>query len=383
MSDLPRPIRLLAVVHRSTVGGTEVCFERVLGALAADPRYKVCAAYPRDGELVGRWDLLADHIPYDAGVLPDSFDFNAYRGWERRRHDARRVFQSDVASFGPDVIVSFTSVLTAPVDVASALGVPAVAYVREVVQPPVVRRWLWRHLADRADRLIAVSTPLAAALQPYAPGRVRVVHDGVPLPDRSHAGEWPPSPPLCAFYGGYDPKKGGETFLRMAAKVAAVLPDARFAVFGVATREQESYRDSMHRLGVDLGLGDGTSGALEFVETREFSPTFGANTVVVVPSVREGLGLVAIDAMSHGVPVVASRTGGLPDVVEDGVTGALAPVGDADAFAAAVLAIMRDPGTAATMGEAARARVEDAFTVERAVDGLRAVIDEVLDRRPE
>lgn len=384
MSDAPavsRPVRLLAVVHRSTVGGTEVCFERVLEALAADPGFEVCAAYPRDGELAQRWDGLFVHIPYEAGSLPDRFDLRAYKGWIRRAQLWSRTFQADAAAFAPDIVVSFTSVLTAPADVAARLGVPAIAYVREFVHPPLARRWLWRHLAGSAARLVAVSTPLAAALEPYAPGRVRVVHDGVPLPARQHPAEWPPALPLAGFYGGYDPRKGGELFVRMSAKVRETAPEARFAFHGVCAPGQEPFRDRLRALAAELGLGADEKAALRFDETGDFASSFGENTVVVMPSVREGLGLVAIDAMSHGVPVVASRTGGLPDVVDGGVTGTLVPVGDVGGFAAAAAAIMVERAKAESMGTAARARVERLFTIERAVDGLRDVVRDVVAGR--
>ena len=378
-----RPIRLLAVVHRSTVGGTEVCFERVLGALASDPAFEVCAAYPRDGEMVERWDALAPHIPYEVGTLPDRFDLRAYKGWIRRRQLHFDDFEADVTAFAPDVIVSFTSVLIAPIDIAARLGVPAVAYVREFVHPSLVRRWLWAHLAKRAGRLIAVSTPVAEALEPYARGRVRLVHDGVPLPAQTDPSAWPPAAPLAGFYGGYDPRKGGELFVRMAAKVRETVPDARFAFHGVATGGQHAFSGSLKALATELGLmsSDGPGAALTFVETQDFASSFERNTVVVMPSVREGLGLVAIDAMSHGVPVVASQTGGLPDVVDDGATGRLVLVGDTAGFAGAVSAIMLDPTAAAEMGAAARARVEHLFTVDKAVDGLRDAVREVVAGR--
>lgn len=379
MSGLPssslRPVRLLAVVHRSVFGGTEVCFERVVTALAGDQRFVVCAAYPRHGELVDRWDRIAEHVPYDAGVLPDSFHLNAYRGWERRRHAARRDFASDVARFRPDVIVSFTSVLTSPMEVARSLGVPGIAYVREFVQPAVVRHWLWRHLAGRADRLIAISSQVAQALEPFAPGRVRTVHDGVPLPSEQHPGAWPPEPPSVGFYGGYDERKGGEVFVRMAALARRGVPSARFTFYGVAAPSQVPFRDALRRLAVSSGLsGD----AMRFEETREYGSTFGGHSVVVMPSVREGLGLVALDAMAHGVSVVASRTGGLTDVVDDGASGTLVRVGDVDGFAAAVVGIIGDPWVTAAMGAVARQRVEERFTVESAVSGLVGVVDEVL-----
>lgn len=369
-----RPIRLLAVVHHSRIGGTEVCFGRLLTALAHDPDFEVCGAYPRDGELAAKWDALAFHIEYQAGALPEAFHVRGYRDWLRRRGVESRDFETTVSKWEPDIIVSFTSVLTAPLVVAANLGVPAVAYVREFLGPDVVRPLLWRYLARHARRLIAVSSCVAEGLERYAPGRVLVVPDGVPLPRVQHLATWPPSPPQVAFYGGYNPRKGGELFVRMAGVVQGIAPSVRFVYYGVADAGQEGQRDVVRRLTEGLGL----RGILQFAETTDFGSSFGENSVVVVPSEQEGLGLVALDAMSYGVPVVASRTGGLTDVVEDGVTGILAGVGDTDDFSAAVMRIVCDEATVRVMGTAARARVERMFTLERAVEGLKGAVRETL-----
>jgi glycosyltransferase involved in cell wall biosynthesis len=93
----------------------------------------------------------------------------------------------------------------------------------------------------------------------------------------------------------------------------------------------------------------------------------------VMSSVTEGLGSAAIEAMACGRPVVATRAGGLPEVVEDGVSGLLVPPADDRALADAIVRVLRDPALASRLAAGARARVESAFSVEMMVEGtLRA-----------
>jgi glycosyltransferase involved in cell wall biosynthesis len=94
--------------------------------------------------------------------------------------------------------------------------------------------------------------------------------------------------------------------------------------------------------------------------------------VFVMSSVTEGLGTSLLDAMACGKPVVATEAGGIPEVVEDGLTGLLVPVRDPEAMAAAIIRLLHDAGLRRQMGEAAILSVRERFSVERMVlDTLR------------
>lgn len=106
-----------------------------------------------------------------------------------------------------------------------------------------------------------------------------------------------------------------------------------------------------------------------------------AATVFVLSSREEGMGSVLLDALFLGRPIAATRAGGIPEVVQDGVSGLLAPVHDPDALGAAIARLVTDPSLAGRLGDAARERAEH-FSVERMTDATERVYEAVLAGRP-
>jgi glycosyltransferase involved in cell wall biosynthesis len=100
--------------------------------------------------------------------------------------------------------------------------------------------------------------------------------------------------------------------------------------------------------------------------------------IVVVPSLGEGFGMVALEAMERARPVIASSVGGLPEIVADGETGLVVPPADADALAQAIVALASDLPRAAEMGSAGRVRALAEFTPERCVERVEALYERSL-----
>ena len=107
----------------------------------------------------------------------------------------------------------------------------------------------------------------------------------------------------------------------------------------------------------DGPLRDLVPDALGFVGHDELERLYDEAAVVVLPSYREGLPLAVLEAMAHGRPVVATRVGGIPDLVEDGATGFLVEPGDVDGLRAALLRLLADPELRRRLGNEARRRV--------------------------
>src|SRR2546422_679303 len=115
------------------------------------------------------------------------------------------------------------------------------------------------------------------------------------------------------------------------------------------------------------------------VDGERFSPQGGRRaTIAALTSTSEGMPVCLMEAAACGVPAVAVAVGGIPELVEDGVTGVLVPVGDTRALASALEQLLRKPELAARMGVAARRRVEERFSIRRQVDCLLALWTEVV-----
>ena len=113
----------------------------------------------------------------------------------------------------------------------------------------------------------------------------------------------------------------------------------------------------------------------------EVGPYYERAAVVVVPSRREGYGVVAREAMAYGRPVVATAVGGLVDAVEDGVTGLLVAAGDVKAIRHAVSRLLDDPALRRRLGEAARDQARERFSASAARDAVAEVYREVARGR--
>ena len=167
--------------------------------------------------------------------------------------------------------------------------------------------------------------------------------------------------------------KGHEFFIRAARQVADAVPDAQFVAVG---EKEEGIANRLSSLIKELHLQD----RFYLSGFREDVPTVLKDLdVFVLPSVSEGFPLVILEAMAAGKPIVATRSGGPQEVVEDGRTGLLVPPADADLLAAKICELLCDPGRAAALGRAARAKVENTFSLERMVREYEHLYERCLE----
>jgi len=168
----------------------------------------------------------------------------------------------------------------------------------------------------------------------------------------------------------FRPVKRVGDVVRVFAKVAAAM-DARLVLIGDGPDTSLALQ-----LASDLGVAD----KVVFVGVvDEVAPLLAAADLLLLPSETESFGLVALEAMASGVPVVASDVGGLPEVVEHGVCGYLAPVGDVDRMADYAIRILSNPPLFRAFSEAARQRAASHFSYRDIIPQYEAIYERVLN----
>ncbi len=240
-----------------------------------------------------------------------------------------------------------------------------------------------RGLARITDRLVAVSVSVKEDLIAYRvapPGKISVIPLGLDLKPfldcRSLKGEFrselglDPSVRLVGILGRIFPIKNHRLFLESAARVAEQETNVRFVIVGdgILRSGTEKYAQELviHQKVIFTGW------------RRDIPRIYADLDLLVVSSNNEGTPVAAIEAMASGCPVVATRVGGLPDIVHDGETGYLVPAQQPEALAAATLELIRNPQRAEQMGQRAQRSVKERFSVQRLVCDTEGLYQDLM-----
>lgn len=199
------------------------------------------------------------------------------------------------------------------------------------------------------------------------PARIRTVYNGVDPAAFPPAGPEPKTPTL-SWAGRVDPIKGLETLIRAFALVRAEIPEARLRLFGGTPRGGEGYRTACEKLAAELGVGE----AVVFEgRVEDIRDAYAAGNVVMLSSISEGFPFTLIEAMSCGRATVSTDVGGVCEAVGD--AGLVVPPRDPESMAKAALKLLRDDALRARMGEAARLRVIEQFTLRQTISAFRDI----------
>ena len=220
-------------------------------------------------------------------------------------------------------------------------------------------RELGKDLSLPEDAIHVIPNPISPALLQQALEQPRVE----------------PANPVVLYTGRIELNKGSLELLRSIDRVASKFPEVEYVMAG-------GRHNSIDDRSLEGALGrNGTRNhvrLLGHVPWQQLADCYRRAGVFVMPSYYETFGISVIEAMAFGLPVVATNVGGLPEVVEDGITGILVPPGDSEALAAAIMRLLRDPQLSARLGQAGRERVQFEFTIDRIVSQTLDVYQSVI-----
>ena len=263
---------------------------------------------------------------------------------------------------------------------AKLAGVPCVLS-RRVDNPE--SRWAVALKYRLYDHVITISEGIRQVLlsEGLAPQKVSCVRSAVdaapylpPVDRAAFRAEFglPPDALVAGVVAQLIPRKGHRYLLSALPGLLERHPDLQVLIFGQGPLEAELRAEVESR---------NLAAAVRFTGFRHDLPRWlGGLNMLIHPADMEGLGVSLLQASAAGVPIVTSRAGGLPEAVQDGVTGILCPPGDVAALAAAIDRLAGDAALRARFGAAGRARILAEFSIDAMVDGNLAIYRQVLGR---
>jgi glycosyltransferase involved in cell wall biosynthesis len=242
------------------------------------------------------------------------------------------------------------------------------------VDLPIKNKWNYRlTFKTFADAIVVNSLSTKRTLlenNPWLPqNKIRVVPHGIntskyqggnPAAIRASLGI-PADAFMIGFVGRLSGQKGVSVLLGTIEENARKAPDTHFVIAGIGTLEKKV---------VDFVKSSGLSATVHFLGFRDDVPLLMQSfDLLLVPSLWEGFGLVLIEAMSAGVPCIASNVSSIPEILEDGVNGLLVPPGNVEALVSAVERLRSDPALRKRLGDAGKRTVDEKFTIDRMMAG--------------
>lgn len=271
---------------------------------------------------------------------------------------------------------------------AKLARVPFIWHMHDILQKEFINGLFIKIAALNADRIICVSGAVKKSLQEFGvtETKCKVIYNFIPEPSgatpRGSDGfraefKIARNARIVGTIGNICRMKGQMVFVEAVQEIAAQHPDTVFCIVGdILSPADAPYNDELLRRIKESRLKDRIilTGFREdaFYIIKEF------DILVHPPTLPESLGLVLLEAMFHKKPVIASDTGGIPEVVVHGVTGLLVPPGDRDSLAHAIDQILTNPALAAAMGSRGNRLFRGKFTTDASMKALTSLYQEVL-----
>ena len=235
-----------------------------------------------------------------------------------------------------------------------------------------------KRLLSGAGRVIAVSEAVAETLRQnrvIESSKITVVHNGIDIDRYARSVERDGNSPIVVgTIGHLAPIKGHDVFVRAAGLVSARRPDVHFVVIGEDKSPERGYRKILESLIAELGL----SRTVAMPGWQDNIPHALSSLTLFVSAARsEPFGLSIVEAMAAGLPIVAASSEGAKEIIEDGVSGKLVPVDDAESLAAAIKDLLDDPAERSRLARNAQIAAQR-FSLSRMATDTERVYHEVL-----
>lgn len=244
---------------------------------------------------------------------------------------------------------------------------------------------LKKFLINRAYIILTNSKATADNLtgQGFSRGKVRVLYDGLEARwfepgNPIFVNNLPKDGQIVGFCGQVIPTKGVDVLLKATALLKPAYPLLRVCIVGDDMERKGEYLRRMRILAQDLGLDDRAIFPGFVSDTRDYISTFD---ILAMPSIEEPFGRVAIEGQAQGKPVVASRVGGLTEIIQDGVNGLLVKPGSAEELAAALRRLLDDKKLRDELAVKGRENALKKYTLERMVKEIDGVICGMIKRK--
>ena len=371
---------VLYLLDSTTVSGAEIVTLGYIDALRAEGHTAVAYISARNHRLA---DVLrAREVPFIATrhfsheLIRTTVKPGALREFTRSFTSVRRELRDFIRHHGVQIVhsISYPGSLYAALAIAGT-GVSHVWHEHNIKRIHRFNRPIYRFVArscthvigpsDAVTRNLALAVPDAKLqtvyngidLQRFAPrsgGRIEEVRRALGIREGSRA---------VGLFGQMLPYKGHRTLIDAAPRILAACPDVQFLLVGAL--ENPSYQDELQARIVERGL----AGCVRFTgwQPNVHETMRAMDAIVVGTTTPEPASLALMEAMAVGTPLVATRTGGTPEIVSDEETGLLYEPGQADQLADRIIRILTDSTLSSALAVAGRARVEARFSLPRHV----------------
>lgn len=364
------PLRVMFIPTEMSVGGAETLLFNLIRRLNRERILPELCCLKEFGVL---GQQLASEIPAFENVLRGKFDLGVVRRLGRLLRERRIDAVVTVGTGGDRMFWGRLAAWTA--------GVPVIVSALHATGLPDRVEWPNRRLARLTDAFIALADTHAAYLrdQEGCPAeKIRVIHNGIDA-ERFQPRAADPAlrrelglrgeGPVVAIVAQLRPEKNHELFLDAAALVHAQLPTAEFLIIGEGPR-----RAALEALAAQLGLAE----AAHFCGRRGDMPEVLSQTdVVVLSSKMEASPVSILEALACQRPVVATRVGSVPELIDDGTTGYLVPPGNAGAMAERIIALAKNADLRQRMGTAGREMVLGGYSLDQMTRGYEDLIADI------